>query len=83
VISFQLTEEQRLAQAMAAELAHTTLRPAARDADERLAIPPAIMNEIWAAGIVQSQADADAACSRNSPSLTHRLRSQLQRRSVS
>jgi alkylation response protein AidB-like acyl-CoA dehydrogenase len=60
VISFQLTEEQRLAQTMAAELARTTLRPAARDADEHLAIPSSILNEIWTTGIVQSQTDADA-----------------------
>jgi alkylation response protein AidB-like acyl-CoA dehydrogenase len=60
VISFQLTEEQRLAQTMAAELARTKLRPAARDSDEQLAIPPSTLREIWATGIVQSQADADA-----------------------
>ncbi len=61
MISFQLSEEQRLAQTMAAELARATLRPAARDADEQLAAPPSVLNEIWAAGIVQSQAEADAA----------------------
>jgi alkylation response protein AidB-like acyl-CoA dehydrogenase len=61
VISFQLSEEQRLAQTMAAELARTTLRPRARDADDRLAIPPSILNDIWATGIVQSAADPDAS----------------------
>jgi len=61
LISFELTEEQKLAQSMVQELATATLRPAARDADDREAIPASILDEIWATGIVQSQADSDAA----------------------
>ena len=34
------------------------LRPAARDADDREAIPSSILDEIWATGIIQSQAEA-------------------------
>ena len=59
LISFELTEEQKLAQSMVQELAGSQLRPAARDADDREAIPSSILDEIWATGIVQSQADAD------------------------
>lgn len=74
MISFQLSEEQRLAQTMAAELAHTKLRPAARDADEHLAIPSSILNGIWATGIVPSLADADAT---GSPTLNAILLEEL------
>jgi alkylation response protein AidB-like acyl-CoA dehydrogenase len=60
LISFELTEEQKLAQSMAQELASSTLRPAARDADDRQAIPASILKEIWSAGIVQSLASTDS-----------------------
>ncbi|HWJ39802.1 MAG TPA: acyl-CoA dehydrogenase [Candidatus Limnocylindrales bacterium] len=59
MISFELTEEQKLAQSMVQHLASSQLRPAARAADDREAIPSSILDEIWATGIVQSQADAD------------------------
>src|SRR6202035_5507090 len=45
---------------MVQELAGATLRPAARDADDREAIPASILDEIWSTGIVQSQASADS-----------------------
>jgi len=60
VISFELTEEQKLAQSMIRALAGSSLRPAARDADQHAAIPASILDQIWATGIVQSQAAADA-----------------------
>ncbi|HXN86688.1 MAG TPA: acyl-CoA dehydrogenase [Candidatus Binataceae bacterium] len=59
MISFELTEEQKLAQSMVQELASSTLRPAAREADDREAIPASILDEIWATGIIQSQASTD------------------------
>ncbi len=60
MISFELTEEQTLAQSMVQTLATSALRPAARDADDREAIPASILKQIWATGIVQSQADSGA-----------------------
>ncbi|MGP8026740.1 MAG: hypothetical protein ACLPJJ_08535, partial [Acidocella sp.] len=54
VISFELTQEQKLAQSMVQELAAAQLRPAARDADDREAIPSSILDQLWATGIVQS-----------------------------
>jgi alkylation response protein AidB-like acyl-CoA dehydrogenase len=57
LISFELTEEQKLAQSMARELASSTLRPAARHGDEREAMPAPILDAIRASGIVQSQAE--------------------------
>ncbi len=45
---------------MARTLATDALRPAARIADEREAIPQPIFDEIWATGIIQSQADSTA-----------------------
>ncbi|HEY6418546.1 MAG TPA: acyl-CoA dehydrogenase [Candidatus Binataceae bacterium] len=61
MISFELSEEQKLAQSMVNELAGDKLRPAARGADEREAMPSSILDEIWATGIVQSLADSDGA----------------------
>jgi alkylation response protein AidB-like acyl-CoA dehydrogenase len=61
LISFELTDEQKLAQSMAQELASSALRPAAREADDRETIPASILDEIWATGIVQSQADSDSS----------------------
>jgi alkylation response protein AidB-like acyl-CoA dehydrogenase len=61
LISFEMTEEQKLAQSMVQQLASSALRPAARDADDREAIPASTLNEIWSTGIVQAQADSDAA----------------------
>lgn len=58
MISFELTEEQKLAQSMVQELASAQLRPAARGADDREAIPSSILDEICATGIIQSQAEA-------------------------
>jgi alkylation response protein AidB-like acyl-CoA dehydrogenase len=60
LISFELTEEQKLAQSMVQELAGSQLRPAARGADDCEAIPSSILDKIWATGLIQSQADASA-----------------------
>jgi alkylation response protein AidB-like acyl-CoA dehydrogenase len=57
LISFELTEEQKLAQSMARELASATLRPAARRGDDREAMPASILDAIRATGIIQSQAE--------------------------
>src|SRR6266436_4552047 len=43
MISFELSEEQKLAQSMVQDLAASALRPAARGADDREAIPDAIL----------------------------------------
>jgi alkylation response protein AidB-like acyl-CoA dehydrogenase len=59
MISFELSEEQKLAQSMVQDLASSALRPAARGADDREAIPDAILDEIWSTGIIQSQTDPD------------------------
>lgn len=59
MISFELSQEQALAQSMVRDLAGSALRPAARDADDREAIPQSILDEIWASGIIQSNADPD------------------------
>jgi alkylation response protein AidB-like acyl-CoA dehydrogenase len=61
LISFELTEEQKLAQSMLQQLAASTLRPAARLADDQEAIPASILDEVWATGIIQNQADGDGA----------------------
>ncbi len=57
MISFELIEEQKLAQSMARELASSALRFAARSADDREAMPASILDAIRATGIIQSQAE--------------------------
>jgi alkylation response protein AidB-like acyl-CoA dehydrogenase len=77
VISFELTEEQKLAQSMIRELAGSSLRLAARDADEHAAIPAAILQEIWETGIIQSQAAADTDGGSRSATLNALLLEEL------
>ncbi len=60
MISFEPTEEQKLAQSMIQELVGSSLRAAAREADDHAAIPASILAEIWSTGIVQSQAASDS-----------------------
>jgi alkylation response protein AidB-like acyl-CoA dehydrogenase len=75
LISFELTEEQKLAQSMARELADSALRPAARQGDDRGAMPEAVLNAIRSAGIIQSQAEDGGANS--SPVLNALLLEEL------
>jgi alkylation response protein AidB-like acyl-CoA dehydrogenase len=77
LISFELTEEQKLAQSMVHELATTTLRPAARDADDREAMSASILDEIWSTRIVQSQASTDSDAASSSATLNAILLEEL------
>lgn len=61
MISFELSEEQQLAQSMVRDLATAALRPAARAADDREAIADSILDALWSTGIVQSEADSGAS----------------------
>jgi len=61
LISFELTEEQHLAQSMVRELAAAALRPAAREGDDRETMPARVLDALWSAGIVQNQAAAEGA----------------------
>lgn len=77
MISFELTQEQKLAQSMVQELANSALRPAARGADDREAIPSSILDEIWSTGIVQAQAATDSDGSGRSATLNVLLLEEL------
>ncbi|MHB8382019.1 MAG: acyl-CoA dehydrogenase family protein [Candidatus Binataceae bacterium] len=77
MISFELTEEQKLAQAMVREVAESSIRPAARDADEHGAIPDSILKHIWSTGIIQSQATTDAGDGSRSPTMNALLLEEL------
>ncbi len=77
MISFELTEEQQLAQSMVQQLAGATLRPAAREADDRGAIPESILDEIWATGIVQAQASTDISVAGSTATLNAILIEEL------
>ena len=77
MISFELTEEQALAQSMVQELAAASLRPAAREADDREAIPASILDEIWSTGIVQAQASTESDATISSATLNAILFEEL------
>ena len=77
MISFDLTEEQKLAQSMVRQLAGSALRPAARGADDRETIPSSILDELWATGIIQSQAATDSDDAGRSPTLIALLLEEL------
>jgi alkylation response protein AidB-like acyl-CoA dehydrogenase len=77
LISFELSEEHKLAQSMVQELASSALRPAARGADDREAIPASILDEISATGIVQSQAATGSDSAGSSATLNAVLLEEL------
>ena len=56
MISFELSEEQRIAQSVMADFAEAVLRPAAKKADAAGAVSEELLSAIWKTGIVQSQA---------------------------
>lgn len=58
VISFELSEEQTIAQATAKSIAEQMLRPSARDADEAARIPSQVREALWALGIVHAQSES-------------------------
>lgn len=60
MISFALTEGQRLAQAAAAQFARDVARPAARAAEEAAAFPESVLAAGWALGLAQAVASGEA-----------------------
>ncbi|MGI4812838.1 MAG: acyl-CoA dehydrogenase family protein [Janthinobacterium lividum] len=56
MISFELNEEQRIAQASVREFAASILAPEARKADDAAAVAPALLKQLWSLGIVQARA---------------------------
>ena len=62
---------------MVRELAAAKLRPAARDADERCALPESVLNDLWNTGIIQSEADALSDANSRSPILNAILLEEL------
>jgi len=61
MISFELTEEQEIARAAAADLARSVLAPAARAADEAALFSPEVLSAAWQLGLVQTVATPDFA----------------------
>lgn len=59
MISFELTEEQKIARSMAQDFASEVLRPAARGIDVAQAINDEMLDALWSLGIVQSLAADD------------------------
>lgn len=54
MVSFSPTEDQELIRQTAAAFGRDVLRPAAREADEKSALPQTVVDQAWALGIVQS-----------------------------
>ncbi len=53
MISFELSEEQRMIRDTVAAFANDEIRPAAREADETGTIPPALIAKSWELGLVR------------------------------
>ncbi len=53
MISFELSEEQRMIRDTVAAFANDEIRPAAREADETGTIPPALVAKSWELGLVR------------------------------
>lgn len=60
MISFELTEEQSIAQSSLREFAAQVLTPAARSADDESVLADETLDTLWELGIVQSRVEADA-----------------------
>jgi acyl-CoA dehydrogenase len=54
MVSFELSEEQRLLRESVAAFAIEQMRPAARDADERGEVPQVVVDKAWELGLVAS-----------------------------
>ena len=76
MISFELSEEQRVAQATIGEFARTVLRPVAREADQLSRIDPATLQALWSTEIIQAQA-ADGEGAERSPVMNALLLEEL------
>ncbi|MBK4738509.1 acyl-CoA dehydrogenase family protein [Noviherbaspirillum pedocola] len=57
MISFELNEEQVIAQASVREFAAEVLTPAAQHADDQSALPSSVLAKLWELGIVQARAE--------------------------
>jgi alkylation response protein AidB-like acyl-CoA dehydrogenase len=77
LISFELSEEQKIAQAMVQDLARSVLWPASRPADESAAMPDSILAEIWATGIIQAQAQSGSGADAGAATLNAILLEEL------
>lgn len=58
MISFELTEEQSIAQASVREFAAEALAPGARQADDQITLSPATLRNLWSLGIVQARLES-------------------------
>jgi alkylation response protein AidB-like acyl-CoA dehydrogenase len=77
VISFELSEEQRVAQATIGEFARSVLRPAAQEADRSSRIDSATLQAIWSTEIIQAQAAEPDATAGRSPVMNALLLEEL------
>jgi alkylation response protein AidB-like acyl-CoA dehydrogenase len=59
MISFELTEEQKIVQATIGEFARKELRPQTRRLDDESCIDAGVFDMLWSTGIIQAQATED------------------------
>ncbi|MDP3173870.1 MAG: acyl-CoA dehydrogenase family protein [Phenylobacterium sp.] len=59
MISFELSEEQKIVQSTMSEFAKNVLRPEARKSDDNAKLDDEVLAALWSTGLVQSQADED------------------------
>jgi alkylation response protein AidB-like acyl-CoA dehydrogenase len=77
VISFELSEEQRVAQATVGEFARSVLRPAAQQVDRSSQIDPATLQAIWSTEIIQAQGAEGGVAAGRSPVMNALLLEEL------
>jgi alkylation response protein AidB-like acyl-CoA dehydrogenase len=77
LISFALTEEQRVAQATVREFAQAALRPNSRKADDADRLDPGTLQAIWSMEIVQAQAMGTGPDDGRSPVLNSLILEEL------
>ncbi|MGE3301728.1 MAG: acyl-CoA dehydrogenase family protein [Hyphomonadaceae bacterium] len=59
MISFELSEEQKIIQSTLSEFGKTVMRPETRRLDTESKIDDKMLEALWSTGVVQTQADAD------------------------
>jgi len=60
MISYELSEEQKIVRSTMNEFAKSVLRPETRRLDDASKIDAGVLGQLWATGIIQSQAGEDA-----------------------
>jgi alkylation response protein AidB-like acyl-CoA dehydrogenase len=73
LISFELSEEQRIAQSVMADFAVAALRSAARQAEDAEEVSDQLLSALWETGIIQTQATREEPTDETQPTFLNAL----------